>query len=86
MEKLVNILRVCIALGIIAALLVFGLFVFMVLVGVAVLASAVMWFKRRKGSQSHAVWEAQEIHRTHGNQTVTIIEGVAEEVKDKREA
>jgi hypothetical protein len=90
MEEIFLILRAFAALALIGLLLSFGFAVFLVLLALAALTSVVMWVRgkdtsmRSTRSNAYGKYVLEEDGTTPTSETVTIIDGEAEEVTHSR--
>jgi hypothetical protein len=95
MHKIVLVLRAMLALLVIAALLGFGFFVFTALLGLAALTSIALWLRGGSSKQGHPPQNASHglhtleedvasSYRASATETITIIDGEAEDVTVSR--
>ena len=81
MDMLTRIVKIIVALGLVAVLLIFGVMIFAALLAVAGVASVIFWLRKRNIVNAKQEWN-NPLHKTHTPEaeSVTIIEGQAEEV------
>ncbi len=93
MQMVMNIARVLLATLIVAGLMVASFFVFMLLLGVAVVVGSMIWFKRQGILRPRKEWgskgqniQGDTFEPNMEQEKVTIIEGEAEEVKPAKDS
>lgn len=80
MDSLVKILKILVALGLVAGLLIFGFVIFAALLAVACVTAGVLWVKKQSVLTPSGEGSTERVQRPFAGEHMTIIEGEAEEV------